>query len=323
MSASPINPNTHKCLTCIGAKFFLSTGDLTEGKTRLDFLAPVRTQSELLDQKEIHKTRYLYLTTVFVAPQPSTSCSSSPLVGGDKDPATALGHGEVGWWNLGQRCERKLDTSGLALVAAERGRDSCCRRGGVGWRLGHGLTPGLPVKRDRLSALGQRGREVVEIEHCRRRRGRQSDLSMSNVGSYFHFFVVDLSMGSFDKYDMQIFIGDEAETAHLRSLPSPSNCLCLFQIDLLDPDSILAAIRDVSGLFHLASPCIITCVQDPQRELLDPAVTGTLNVLRATKESGVRWVVITSLTSTIVPSPGWPADRVKNESCWTDLDYCR
>ncbi|XP_042396897.1 cinnamoyl-CoA reductase 1-like [Zingiber officinale] len=117
--------------------------------------------------------------------------------------------------------------------------------------------------------------------------------------------------------------GDEVETAHLRSLPSASNRLRLFQIDLLDPDSILAAIHDVSGVFHLASPCIITRVQDPQRELLDPTVTGTLNVLRAAKESGVRRVVVTSLISTIVPRPGWPADRVKDESCWTDLDYCQ
>ncbi|KAG6501893.1 hypothetical protein ZIOFF_041777 [Zingiber officinale] len=79
-------------------------------------------------------------------------------------------------------------------------------------------------------------------------------------------------------------LGDEVETAHLRSLPSASNRLRLFQIDLLDPDSILAAIRSVSG-----------------RELLDPAVTGALNVLHATKESGVRRVVITSLISAIVP----------------------
>ncbi|KAG6516270.1 hypothetical protein ZIOFF_026725 [Zingiber officinale] len=59
------------------------------------------------------------------------------------------------------------------------------------------------------------------------------------------------------------------------------------------------------------------------RELLDPVVTGTLNVLHAAKESGVRRVVITSSISAIVPSLGWPTDRVKDESCRTDLDYCR
>ncbi|KAG6493287.1 hypothetical protein ZIOFF_048266 [Zingiber officinale] len=112
--------------------------------------------------------------------------------------------------------------------------------------------------------------------------------------------------------------GDEAETTHLQSLPGASNRLRLFQIDLLDPDSILAAIHDVSGVFHLASPCIIT-----RRELIDPAVMDTLNVLHVAKESGVRRVVVTSSISAIVPSPGWPMDRVKDESCWTDLDYCR
>ncbi|KAG6490127.1 hypothetical protein ZIOFF_051410 [Zingiber officinale] len=123
----------------------------------------------------------------------------------------------------------------------------------------------------------------------------------------------------FDNWDMR----DKVETAHLRSLPGSSNRLRLFQINLLDPDSILAAIHDVSGVFHLASPFIITRVQDPQRELLDPAVIETLNVLHAAKESGVRRVVITLSISAIVPSPGWPANRVKDKSCWTDLDYCR
>ncbi|KAG6510054.1 hypothetical protein ZIOFF_028062 [Zingiber officinale] len=115
---------------------------------------------------------------------------------------------------------------------------------------------------------------------------------------------------------------DEAETAHLRSLPSTSNRLHLFQIDLLDPDSILATIRGVSGVFHLTSPCIITRVQDPQG-ITRSSGDGDSQLLRAAKESGVRWVVVTSLISAIVPSPGWPADRVKDESCWTNLDYCR
>lgn len=34
-------------------------------------------------------------------------------------------------------------------------------------------------------------------------------------------------------------------------------------------------------------------------------------------------MVVTSSISAIIPSPGWPAEVVKDESCWTDLDYCR
>ncbi|CAL9086459.1 unnamed protein product [Musa textilis] len=118
-------------------------------------------------------------------------------------------------------------------------------------------------------------------------------------------------------------LGDEAETAHLRALEGAAERLHLFEIDLLDPASLLAPIRGSAGVFHLASPCTVNRVHDPQTELLDPAVKGTLNVLRAAKESGVGRVVVTSSISAIVPSPGWPADVVKDESCWTDLEYCR
>jgi len=54
-----------------------------------------------------------------------------------------------------------------------------------------------------------------------------------------------------------------------------------------------------------------------------PAVEGTRNVLRAAKAAGgVRRVVVTSSISAIVPSPGWPAGEVRDERCWTDIDYC-
>ncbi|PKA50590.1 Cinnamoyl-CoA reductase 1 [Apostasia shenzhenica] len=115
---------------------------------------------------------------------------------------------------------------------------------------------------------------------------------------------------------------DEGETRHLETLASASR-LRLFQIDLLDPESIIAAVRGTAGVFHLASPCIVDRVEDPERQLLDPAVKGTLNVLQAAYDSGVRRVVLTSSISAIIPSRGWPANVVKDESCWTDLDYCR
>ncbi|KAJ6831070.1 cinnamoyl-CoA reductase 1-like [Iris pallida] len=119
-------------------------------------------------------------------------------------------------------------------------------------------------------------------------------------------------------------LSDPGETKHLEALAAadPSR-LRLFQIDLLDRESILAALRGCSGVFHVASPCIVDRVTDPERELLDPAVKGTLNVLRSAKECGVRRVVVTSSISAIVPSPSWPADVVKDEECWADVDYCK
>ncbi|RYR46718.1 hypothetical protein Ahy_A07g032501 isoform D [Arachis hypogaea] len=99
---------------------------------------------------------------------------------------------------------------------------------------------------------------------------------------------------------------DDTETKHLEALEGASTRLRLFQIDLLQYETIVAAVRGCSG-----------------KELLDPAIRGTMNVLEAAKEAGVKRVVVTSSVSAITPSPGWPSDVVKTEDCWTDTEYCK
>lgn len=116
---------------------------------------------------------------------------------------------------------------------------------------------------------------------------------------------------------------NEKETKHLQELEGADTRLRLFQIDLLNYDTVFAAIDGCAGVFHLASPCIVDQVRDPQKELLDPAIKGTINVLTAAKKVGVSRVVVTSSISAITPSPSWPADKVKAEDCWTDVEYCK
>ncbi|KAL8496623.1 hypothetical protein ACS0TY_020352 [Phlomoides rotata] len=116
---------------------------------------------------------------------------------------------------------------------------------------------------------------------------------------------------------------DEKETKHLEAMEGAETRLRLFQMDLLNYDSIVPAVKGAAGVFHLASPCIVDRVDDPQGQLLDPAIKGTINVLTAAKEHGVRRVVVTSSVSATIPSPNWPADKVKNEDCWTDEEYCK
>ncbi|KAK1354474.1 hypothetical protein POM88_047730 [Heracleum sosnowskyi] len=91
---------------------------------------------------------------------------------------------------------------------------------------------------------------------------------------------------------------DENETKHLQVLEQhESHRLRLFQIDLLDYESIVKA-----------TPCIIDEVVDPEKEILGPAIRGTKYVLMAAKELGVRRVVITSSNAAIIPNQNWPAD---------------
>jgi len=94
--------------------------------------------------------------------------------------------------------------------------------------------------------------------------------------------------------------------------------LKLFQMDLLDPASVLAPIKGTVGVFHLASP--LSAEKDPENLLVKPAVEGTLNVLRAAKDCGVKRVVLTSSSSTIAPNPHWPVDAVLTEESWADVD---
>ncbi|RWW12638.1 hypothetical protein GW17_00023682 [Ensete ventricosum] len=79
-------------------------------------------------------------------------------------------------------------------------------------------------------------------------------------GYAVHATVMHLGQCNFVIYSS----GDEAETAHLRALDGAAERLHLFEIDLLDPASLLAAIRGSTGVFHLASPCTVNRVQDPQ-----------------------------------------------------------
>ena len=72
-----------------------------------------------------------------------------------------------------------------------------------------------------------------------------------------------------------------------------------FKADLLDNGSFEEAMKGCSVVFHTASPFTIN-VDDPQKELVDPALLGTRNVLtQATKTPTVKRVVVTSSCAAI------------------------
>lgn len=72
-----------------------------------------------------------------------------------------------------------------------------------------------------------------------------------------------------------------------------------FKTDLLEDGSYKEAMQDCQLVFHTASPFIIN-VQDPQKELIEPAQLGTRNVLeQANQTLSVRRVVLTSSCAAI------------------------
>eukprot|EP00262_Sarcandra_glabra_P011791 TRINITY_DN2903_c0_g2_i3.p1 TRINITY_DN2903_c0_g2~~TRINITY_DN2903_c0_g2_i3.p1 ORF type:complete len:223 (+),score=28.66 TRINITY_DN2903_c0_g2_i3:282-950(+) len=56
---------------------------------------------------------------------------------------------------------------------------------------------------------------------------------------------------------------------------------------------------------------------------MEPAVTGTLNVLKACSEARVKRVVYVSSVAAVTLNPDWPQDKVKDEDCWSSKQYCK
>jgi nucleoside-diphosphate-sugar epimerase len=84
---------------------------------------------------------------------------------------------------------------------------------------------------------------------------------------------------------------DDNKVRHLKSdFPG----LQLYEADLTKPGSFKAALEGVEIVFHTASP-FLAKVSDPQKELVEPAVNGTIEVVQtALSQPTVRRIVLTS-----------------------------
>lgn len=89
---------------------------------------------------------------------------------------------------------------------------------------------------------------------------------------------------------------DEKKVGHLKKIAEGAQGkLTLFKADLLEEGAFDAAMAGCELVMHTASPFVIMGITDPQRELVDPAVNGTVNVLEAANRvDSVRRVVLTS-----------------------------
>ncbi|KAF3452516.1 hypothetical protein FNV43_RR02949 [Rhamnella rubrinervis] len=117
---------------------------------------------------------------------------------------------------------------------------------------------------------------------------------------------------------------DPKKTEHLTSLDGAKERLELFKADLLEECSFDSAIDGCEGVFHTASP-FYHDVKDPEAELLDPAVKGTLNVLSScAKSTSLRRVVLTSSVAAVLYNgkPRTP-DVVVDEAWFSDPNICK
>lgn len=99
--------------------------------------------------------------------------------------------------------------------------------------------------------------------------------------------------------------GDSKKISHLLKLGErfPGK-LEFFEADLLKEGSFLNAIQEKGGvelIIHTASPFVIDGIKDPQKELVEPALFGTKNVLLSANQSpSVKRIVLTSSVAAVM-----------------------
>ncbi|XP_043691620.1 phenylacetaldehyde reductase-like [Telopea speciosissima] len=117
---------------------------------------------------------------------------------------------------------------------------------------------------------------------------------------------------------------DPKKTEHLLALDGAKERLHLFKANLLEEGSFDSSVDGCEGVFHTASP-FYHAVKDPQAELIDPALKGTLNVLRScAKAPSVKRVVITSSFVSVAYNrrPKTP-DVIVDETWFSDPEFCK
>ncbi|KAL0703695.1 hypothetical protein Bca4012_070120 [Brassica carinata] len=116
---------------------------------------------------------------------------------------------------------------------------------------------------------------------------------------------------------------DTAKTEHLLALEGAKERLKVFKADLLEEFSFEQAIQGCDAVFHTASPVKFT-VMDPQTELIDPAVKGTIDVLDTCRKiSSVKRVILTSsMAAVLIRQPPLEPNDVVDETFFSDPSVC-
>lgn len=94
---------------------------------------------------------------------------------------------------------------------------------------------------------------------------------------------------------------NEEKTRHLLKMDEENTGdLKLFEADLLEEGSFRDAMEGVEYVFHMASPFQVYGIKNPKKQLIDPALQGTRNVLTtANKSEKVKRVVLTSSVAAV------------------------
>ncbi|MBA0859085.1 hypothetical protein Goshw_003176 [Gossypium schwendimanii] len=117
---------------------------------------------------------------------------------------------------------------------------------------------------------------------------------------------------------------DPKKTQHLLALDGAKERLHLLKAELLEEGCFDSIVDGCHGVFHTASPVIFSAA-DPQAEIIDPAIKGTLNVLKScAKVPSIKRVVMTaSVASVMYNGKPLTPDVVVDETWFSDAPFCK
>ncbi|KAK0574541.1 hypothetical protein LWI29_025210 [Acer saccharum] len=116
---------------------------------------------------------------------------------------------------------------------------------------------------------------------------------------------------------------DPKKTEHLLALDGAKERLHFFKASLLEEGSFDFAVDGCDGVFHTASPVLLSS-NVSQADVVDPALKGTLNVLRScAKVPSIRRVILTSSMAAVALN-GKPLtpDVTVDETWFSDPAFC-
>ncbi|GJY40573.1 cinnamoyl-CoA reductase 1-like protein isoform X2 [Tanacetum coccineum] len=177
------------------------------------------------------------------------------------------------------------------------------------------------VSRVKVESLGV---EFTPVEH-QTMSGEGKVVCVTGASGFIASWIVKLLLHrGYSVHATVRSLGDPKKTEHLLALDGAKERLSLYEANLIEDGSFDSAVEGCVCVFHTASP-VQLIVDDPQAQLMDPAVKGTLNVLKsASKVPSLKRVVLTSSMATVSYGSKVPVfGDVVDETWSSDPIYCQ